>query len=238
LAGIILNDGIRYSSVRVEQLRFGEATPFDTVLARCPSNGARVLPHDVVAVLQQELLGVVREDTGRRLAHGLALGDGRVLTVGGKTGTGDNRFQIAGPAGRRPLVLNRTATFVFVLGSRFFGTSTAYVPGQAATSYTFTSSLTVELLRRLGPALRPLLRDEAAADSVRNQSRCTTPTIPHARQLWSPPDMASWNPVITFTFFETKEACRRSGLPLQSVPPVQRVESISRIQVIVRSDAI
>ena len=110
---------------------------------------------------------MVREGTGRRLAHGLALGDGRMLTVGGKTGTGDNRFESGGPAGRRPLVLNRTATFVFVLGSRFFGAFTAYVPGQAATNYTFTSALTVELLRRLGPALAPLLQEEAAGDRIR-----------------------------------------------------------------------
>ena len=34
---------------------------------------------------------------------------------------GDNRLEIAGLAGRRSLALNRTATFVFVLGSRFFG---------------------------------------------------------------------------------------------------------------------
>ena len=93
-----------------------------------------------------------------------------MLTVGGKTGTGDNRFEIGGPAGRRPLVLNRTATFVFVLGSRFFGTLTAYVSGQAATNYTFTSALTVELLRRLGPALAPLLQEEAAGDSVRHRT--------------------------------------------------------------------
>ena len=164
LAGIILNDGIQYPSVRVEQLRFGEATPFETVLEHRPSNGARTLSHEVVAVLQQELWGVVREGTGRRLAHGLALGDGRMLIVGGKTGTGDNRFESGRPARRRPLVLNRTATFVFVLGSRFFGTLTAYVPGQAASNYTFTSTLTVELLRRLGPELRPLLQEEAAGD--------------------------------------------------------------------------
>jgi membrane peptidoglycan carboxypeptidase len=178
LAGIILNDGIRCPSVRVEQLRFGEATPFETVLEHRPSNGVRALPREVVAILQQELWGVVREGTGRRLAHGLALGDGRMLPVGGKTGTGDNRFEIGGPAGRRPLVLNRTATFVFVLGSRFFGALTAYVSGQAATSYTFTSALTVELLRRLGPALRPLLQEEAAADSVRNRRSAPITALP------------------------------------------------------------
>jgi hypothetical protein len=161
LAGIILNGGMRYPTVRVAQLRFGGATPFETILAHRPSNGTRVLPHDVVSVLRQELLGVVRDGTGRRLANGLALGGGHVLAVGGKTGTGDNRFEVSGSAARRPLVLNRTATFVFVLGDRFFGTVTAYVAGSAATSYTFTSALPVELLRRLGPALESLLQRQA-----------------------------------------------------------------------------
>ena len=57
LAGIILNDGIQYPSVRVEQLRFAAATPFETVLEHRPSNGVRALSHEGVAILQTRTLG-------------------------------------------------------------------------------------------------------------------------------------------------------------------------------------
>ena len=39
---------------------------------------------------------------------------------------------------------------------------------ETATSYTFTSALAVEVLRRLGPALRPLLQEEAGPTTVHN----------------------------------------------------------------------
>ena len=41
-----------YMGVRVDQLRFGAATPFETVLEYRPSKGVRALSHEVVAVLQ------------------------------------------------------------------------------------------------------------------------------------------------------------------------------------------
>jgi len=55
-------------------------------------------------------------------------------------------------------VLDRTATFVFFLGDRFYGTITAYVPGSIAASYHFTSALAVQLLKAIEPQLEPLLR--------------------------------------------------------------------------------
>jgi hypothetical protein len=53
--------------------------------------------------------------------------------------------------------VNRTATFVFVIGDRFFGTLTAYVHEPYAARYDFTSALSVQLLNSLAPALQPLL---------------------------------------------------------------------------------
>jgi hypothetical protein len=53
-------------------------------------------------------------------------------------------------------VVNRTATFVFFVGDRFYGTISAYVPGEDAAEFSFTSSLPVELLRQLAPLLQPL----------------------------------------------------------------------------------
>jgi hypothetical protein len=58
-------------------------------------------------------------------------------------------------------VVDRTATFVFFLGDRFFGTITAYVPGTIAGTYHFTSALAVQLLRALEPQLDPLLEESA-----------------------------------------------------------------------------
>ena len=167
LVGVLLNEGIRYPSVRVEQLRFGEGTPFETVLESRSREAQRVLPREVAAVVTEELFGVVHAGTGRRLARGLDVGERRMLPVGGKTGTGDNRFSIRSSAGRRLLVLGRTATFVFILGDRFFGALTAYVSGKEAMNYAFTSALPVELLRRLGPTLRPLLDEpDRASDAI------------------------------------------------------------------------
>jgi hypothetical protein len=54
-------------------------------------------------------------------------------------------------------VVNRTATFVFYLGDKHFGTFTALVPGREAEKYQFTSSLTAQILKNLLPRLQPIL---------------------------------------------------------------------------------
>ena len=54
-------------------------------------------------------------------------------------------------------VVNRVATFVFMIDDRFFGTLTAYVPGEQAAQYEFTSGLPVRLLGYLMPTLAPML---------------------------------------------------------------------------------
>jgi hypothetical protein len=81
------------------------------------------------------------------------------LPIGGKTGTGDNRYDRFGRGGRliSQRVVDRTATFVFYLGNRFYGTITAYVPGEVAAQYHFSSALAVHLLKALKPPLEPLL---------------------------------------------------------------------------------
>jgi hypothetical protein len=55
-------------------------------------------------------------------------------------------------------VVDRTATFVFFFGDRFFGTVTAHVPGAIAGKYQFTSAIAVQLLKAIEPQLQPLLR--------------------------------------------------------------------------------
>ena len=72
----------------------------------------------------------------------------------GASGANANRF---GPPWQSRVVVDRTGTFVFFLGDRFFGTVTAYVPGPDAARFSFTSGLAVQLLKVLEPELRPLI---------------------------------------------------------------------------------
>jgi hypothetical protein len=57
--------------------------------------------------------------------------------------------------------VNRSATFVFNIGERFFGSMTAYVHGPESKNYDFTSALPVQLLVVLAPSLMPLIEPNA-----------------------------------------------------------------------------
>jgi hypothetical protein len=161
LMGIILNDGVRYPVVRVEQLHFAEDTPFETDLARGRTAGERVMSPDLAAVLRDAVVDVVENGTGRRTRGALTDGTGVPLRVGGKTGTGDNRFNVYAPGGRliESRAVNRTATFTFLAGDRYFGVITAYVPGAAADAFRFTSALPAQILRVIGPQLEGIAPD-------------------------------------------------------------------------------
>jgi hypothetical protein len=73
--------------------------------------------------------------------------------VAGKTGTGDQRLQVYGPGGRliASRSVARSATFVFTLGERYFGTVTVHAREPYAARYSFTSALAVRVLRYLAP---------------------------------------------------------------------------------------
>ncbi|HSD59353.1 MAG TPA: glycosyl transferase family 51, partial [Burkholderiales bacterium] len=159
LMGIIVNDGLRLPTERIERLHFAAGTPYETVLRRGEENPERVMAPEVAAALRRALTGVVEAGTARRLAGSFAYEDGIRLTIGGKTGTGDNRFETYRADGQvvDSRAINRTATFVFFLGERHFGTLTAYVPGPEADEYSFTSALPVQILKALAPQLKPYL---------------------------------------------------------------------------------
>ncbi len=165
LVGIVLNNGVRYPSVHVQELHFGEATPFETQFQRAIGQGEQVMRPEVAATVRQELMGVVDEGTAVRIRGVFKTRDGRVLAVGGKTGTGDNRSEVYGAGARliSSTVTNRTATFVFYVGDRFFGVITAYVQGEEAEGYGFTSSLPVQVLKVLAPCLEPLIQRSPGA---------------------------------------------------------------------------
>jgi membrane peptidoglycan carboxypeptidase len=159
LLGIILNEGVRLPTARMEELRFAQDTPYETVMRFAAPGGEQVMRPEVAAALKRSLTDVVENGTARRLRGAFKLADKSELTVGGKTGTGDNRVDVYGSGGQliRSRAVSRTATFAFFIGDRFFGVITAYVPGETAQNYNFTSALPVQILRNLAPELAPYL---------------------------------------------------------------------------------
>lgn len=163
LMGIIMNNGVRYPTIKIEKLHFGAGTPTETVMVHKPAmQGDRVMSPEIAELVRQQLIGVVENGTGRRDKGGIALPDGKHIPVGGKTGTGDNRLESFGANGQvlGEKFVSRTATFVFMIGDRFFGTVLAYVPGSKAEQYDFTSALAVQIFKDLAPQLMPLIQDQ------------------------------------------------------------------------------
>jgi hypothetical protein len=163
LMGIILNDGVKLPTGSIAKLHFAEGTPYETTLVRNPAP-VRVLAPEVAQTLRRALTGVVTDGTASRLKGAYAI-DGTPLVIGGKTGTGDNRFDRFGAGGGMisSRSVDRTATFVFFLGDRFFGTVTAYVPGADAEQFHFSSALAVQVLKLMQPDLQPLLVSSPAS---------------------------------------------------------------------------
>jgi len=159
LMGIILNNGVRVPTVLVERLHFAAGTPFETLVERTPVQGEKLLSSELAAVVRGVLTDVVETGTALRLAHAIVKEDGTWIPIGGKTGTGDHRYVTFSAAGviKESRPVNRSATFVFFIGDRFFGTLTAFVPGADAANYEFTSSLTAQVLKYLLPTLKPLI---------------------------------------------------------------------------------
>ncbi|NWG87477.1 MAG: transglycosylase domain-containing protein [Hydrogenophilaceae bacterium] len=159
LIGVIINDGVRLPVASINRLEFAAGTPYQTTFVRKPPQGERVIPVAVAQVVRRALINVVQEGTARRLRSAYVLPEGGQLALGGKTGTGDNRYEVYAPDGRvlESRVVNRVATFAFFLGNRFYGVITAYVPGEAAGQFRFTSGLPAQLLKLLEPSLRPLV---------------------------------------------------------------------------------
>jgi len=163
LMGIIVNDGVHMPSLKVTSLHFAKDTPYETELQLKTDQGQRVMTAEVAGVLKKALAGVVEGGTARR-AYGVLKGpDGTPVVIGGKTGTGDNRFETYAKGGKliSSRVVNRTATFVFYIGDRYFGVVTAFMPGKEAADYAFTSSLPVQVLRLLAPELKSMVVPEA-----------------------------------------------------------------------------
>jgi membrane peptidoglycan carboxypeptidase len=176
LMGLIVNRGVRLPVTRVAALTFARGTPYETRLAHPPGAPDRVLAPEIADVVRHALIGVVEDGTAKRLKGALVRRDGSVVEIGGKTGTGDHRFDTYGPGGKRvsSRVVDRSATLVFFIGERYFGTMMAYVHEPYASKYKFTSALPAQLLKVLTPVLRPLVDGDACsaaqASSIRIDS--------------------------------------------------------------------
>lgn len=158
LMGIIANNGIRQPTKRFTRLHFATGTPYETVLGYDDRPPQLMFAPEVAKTLQECLIDVVRNGTAKRVNDVFVDEYGVPVLVGGKTGTGDHRFEKTTSTGVviSSEVVNRTATFAFFLGGRFFGTVTAHVQGAQAADYKFTSALPSQLLKILAPSLHPL----------------------------------------------------------------------------------
>jgi membrane peptidoglycan carboxypeptidase len=149
LMGIIVNDGVRQPTRVVTRLRFAAETPYHTVFEPGAASGERVIPVAVARALRAVLAEAVERGTARRLVGAFVGPGGTTITVGAKTGSGDNRFETVAADGTvtssRPV--SRTGAVVFHLGDRYFGVVTASVTGAAAGEYEFTSALPLAALR-------------------------------------------------------------------------------------------
>ena len=164
LMGIIVNGGVRKASERVESLHFGAGTPYETMVRRGNAHvNEQVLAPQVARAVADAIREVVSDGTAKRVKAAFVNADGTVIPVGGKTGTGDQRFDVYGAHGRliESRFVNRSATFVFNVGERYFGSMTAYVRGPQSKNYDFTSALPVQLLTVLAPTLMPLIEPPA-----------------------------------------------------------------------------
>jgi membrane peptidoglycan carboxypeptidase len=159
LMGILVNDGVRAPTGSLTGMHFAAHTPYDTRLSRKPAKGERLLPAEVAQTVRRALAKVVEGGTAGRLAGALKDSAGQPITLGGKTGTGDHRFETYGKGGQLidSRVVSRSATFVFYMGDRYFGTLTAVVEGERAGQFGFTSSLTSQMLKTLLPQLQSQL---------------------------------------------------------------------------------
>jgi membrane peptidoglycan carboxypeptidase len=159
IMGIIISEGVYKPAHLIQEITFAGDTPYETHFVRRPAKAKRVLHPEIAHIIKKALFNVVEKGTARRVYQAFFNDEGTRLPVGGKTGTGDNRHKKLDRDGRviSSKVINRTATFAFIIGDRFFGNITAYVPGPQAGEYSFTSSLPVAFLKNLAVHLKGIL---------------------------------------------------------------------------------
>jgi membrane peptidoglycan carboxypeptidase len=165
LMGIIVNDGVRREPRLLRRLHFAPGLPYHTAFAPPPVPGEQVMLPDVAHALRGALADVVERGTARRIRGAFTDSSSAAeVIVGGKTGSGDNRFEIHGRHGQliASRATSRSAAFAFFIGDRYYGVLTASVEGPKAAQYVFTSALPLEVLKRLSPVIRERLGEPSA----------------------------------------------------------------------------
>jgi membrane peptidoglycan carboxypeptidase len=167
LVGILVNDGVRRQATSLARIHFAHGTPYEMEFRRTATPGEQVLAPEVARTVRKVMADVVEQGTARRLHGVFRRSDGTLLTVGGKTGSGDNRFETFNRRGGviSSRATNRTAAFVFYIGDRYFGVITAYVQGREAANYHFTSALPVTILKLLAPTLISKIENRLPPDT-------------------------------------------------------------------------
>ena len=178
LVGIILNDGVKQPTVRFEGIAFGKDTPFQTVYLRDGHDKDQAVLDPAVTKAARDIMAEVADGgTAKRIKGVYVDKDGKPIAIGGKTGTGDQRYDEFGSGGRliSSRAVNRTGTFVFYLGDHFFGAITAHVAGEAADDYHYSSALAVQMLKELSPILIPLINGPPTVVSAPAPDASPTP---------------------------------------------------------------
>jgi membrane peptidoglycan carboxypeptidase len=159
LMGIIMNDGVRRPTIRFESMQFGENTPYQTLFLPGMEQAQQVLDPAIADIMKRTMIEVVNDGTAKRVKDAYANALGQPLVIGGKTGTGDQRYDEFGAGGKliSSHSVNRTGTFVFYIGDKYFGTIVAHVTGDDASKFNFSSALAVQMLKSLQPVLQPLI---------------------------------------------------------------------------------
>lgn len=131
LLGIVQNDGVMKKANIFWNITRAEDTPYEKIATPILDTGKQVMKPEIARSLREELQGVVNEGTGGRLKNIIKLPDGTIIPNGGKTGSGNNVVKSGN--GQVLEVKNRTATWTFTIGDRFFGTTLLYVDGSPVT---------------------------------------------------------------------------------------------------------
>jgi membrane peptidoglycan carboxypeptidase len=176
LAGILQNDGLLIPVTKFTDIDFALNTPYALEFNAAVQRPLRVLSEDITKLVRREMQMVVEQGTARRANNSIILSDGRILPVGAKTGTGDNRLQTFSARGsvKTSNAKSRTATFVYIIDDRFFGCVTAYVSGPSAGKFSFTSALPAQVFKAIAPDIQPILDKSygvtpAAKESAENK---------------------------------------------------------------------